>query len=343
MPFCKSCGHKVEAADRFCEECGIARSAAGAPVAGPAAAPSPAAAPAPARDHAGAAPATTPMRKSAAPICPDCGAAVAVDSMDYHRLHKHGTVYPASSSAAQVCPDCGTEVAAGSLEYHRLHKHRAAASAPATSPQSGDSGSWSRTTGWVAAGLLLVAVVAIAIAQAAPSDGRGGTTATSAGFDSESASDGEPDEPAEGATDLELDLVQLEEMRQHTSAWNASAGPLVEAIVDPDVSIEETVEVADRELPAMKQAADAIVAASLTLNDPEISRLVGAIGRNYQQKYVATRSLVDAVEQQDDDAQQAAGTRLDELVTVAQSLARELVAYVRQQGEEFDLEVEGPV
>ena len=83
-------------------------------------------------------------------------------------------------------------------------------------------------------------------------------------------------------------------MRRHAFAWN-EAGPLVEAIVDPEVSVEATVEVSERELPIMQEAAVAATAASLTLSDPEQTRIIGDVGRNYLQKYVATRSLVDAI------------------------------------------------
>jgi predicted RNA-binding Zn-ribbon protein involved in translation (DUF1610 family) len=175
MPFCKSCGHEVEAADRFCESCGVARSKAPA---APAAAPKPVAAAPRARPAATAAapapaaaptPPPTSTPKAAAPRCSECGATVAADSMDYHRLHKHGATSPAGRRTTQGCPSCGEAVAAESMAYHRLHKH-GVSSAPA-SAQS-DDGSWSRTAGWVAAGVLLLAAAGVAIAQAAPSDGR---------------------------------------------------------------------------------------------------------------------------------------------------------------------------
>lgn len=349
MPFCRSCGHEVEVTDRFCEGCGADRARASAASAG----------------SAPVAPAVVPQEPPT-PIlprpdgklpCAVCGVGVAPQNMDYHVSNAHsrtvGTprISPAAAAVSEVaatptlpsaqrsqpadltCRTCGITVASGSMDYHRLHKHGATGLPNGERPEPRRS----RLGVVVATAVVLIGAVAIAVAAS------GGSATSDAGSTgaSTSSSDSEPAsvDTEQASTVLDEDLTRLEAMRVHTQSWNAAAGPLVAAIVDEDVSIEDTVAVAEEQLPTMREAADGIVQASLALEDPEVARIVGAIGRNYQQKYTAIDSLVSAIEQEDDAATQANGQRVDELVTAAQDLARELLAYLRGEGYEFDIGV----
>lgn len=315
VPFCRSCGNQVQRDDRFCETCGAGRERIIGTEAGSVAAPATSAPVAPV--------APKPLEAPSIATAPAPAASP-------------GSATPSPSLAPwqAACPLCGAVMAASNLDYHRRYKHGEEVQ-EATRSQDEDW-SWSQRTGVVAALVVLVGVAVLAVAAGGSSDDASGVSTSSTSASGESDGDGVDAEASEDSeTSLDRDLERLEAMRAHTSAWNTAAQPLVTAIVDENVSIDEMLETADRELPAMREAADAVAQASLGLEDPEVARIVGAIGRNYQQKYTAAEELVDAVAQEDGAATEASGERLDDLVTEAQDLVRDLVAYLRGEGYKF--------
>lgn len=114
MPYCRHCGSQVEADDRFCESCGLARARAPRAVSsgttGPAVAKPAEAAPRAARP---APPVRVPpiavADANGMVACPDCGVRVPQQKVDNHQQRNHRTPNrPPPDQAAMDLPSAGT-------------------------------------------------------------------------------------------------------------------------------------------------------------------------------------------------------------------------------------------
>jgi hypothetical protein len=113
-------------------------------------------------------------------------------------------------------------------------------------------------------------------------------------------------------------------LQLHTSAWNEAAADAMGAYIDPELSVDETVDAMDIARSRMRTVVTELTLAVADIPDARLRLLLEPIVQNYREKLKAVARLRNAVRRQDADQGQAAREELAQLGDEAVQLLRDL-------------------